>query len=101
MTWLEGLKKDTPKLRNAHLRKCLSLAQVREDTVSVIAIQKILRVESIRHLWWSIRWAANPTRVGAVTWLTVPYRAGDTLYATKEGVKTQGAAAIEMWYKVA
>ncbi len=26
MTWLEGLKKDAPKLGNAHLRKCLSLA---------------------------------------------------------------------------
>ncbi len=63
MTWLEGLKKDAPKLQNAHLRKCLSLAQVREDTVLVIAIQKILRVES------------------TVTWLTVPHPAGDTLYA--------------------
>jgi hypothetical protein len=26
MTWLEGLKKDAPKLRNAPLRKCLSSA---------------------------------------------------------------------------
>jgi hypothetical protein len=33
MTWLEGLKKDAPKLRNAYLCKCLSLAQVREDIV--------------------------------------------------------------------
>ena len=38
MTWLEGLKKDAPKLWNAHLCKCLSSAQVREDTALVIAI---------------------------------------------------------------
>jgi hypothetical protein len=44
MTWLEGLKKDARKLRNAYLRERLSLAQVRKDTVFVIAIQKILHV---------------------------------------------------------
>jgi hypothetical protein len=48
MTWLEGLKKDVPKLRNKHLQEWLSSAQVREDTALVIAIQKeILRAESI------------------------------------------------------
>jgi hypothetical protein len=31
----------------------------------------------------------------------VPHPAGDTLYATKEGVESQGAAAIETRYKVA
>jgi hypothetical protein len=31
----------------------------------------------------------------------VPHPAGDTLYATREGVESQGAAAIEMQYKVA
>jgi hypothetical protein len=101
MNWLEGLKKDAPKLRNAHLRKCLSSAQVRENTALVIAIQKILCAESIRCRWQSIQQAANPTRGGTVTWLTVPHPAGDTLYATREGVESQGAAAIEMWYKVA
>jgi hypothetical protein len=101
ITWLEGLKKDAPKLRNAHLHKCLSSAQVSEDTALVIAIQKILHAESIRRHWHSIRWAANPTRVGAVTWLTVPHPAGDTLYATREGVESQGTAAIETQYKVA
>jgi hypothetical protein len=54
MTWLEGLKKDVPKLWNAHLSQCLSLAQVREDTALVIAIQKILCAVSIRHCWRSI-----------------------------------------------
>jgi hypothetical protein len=54
MTWLEGLKKDAPKLRNAHLRECLSSAQVREDTALVIAIQKIFREESICHRCWLI-----------------------------------------------
>jgi hypothetical protein len=67
----------------------------------VIAIQKILHAESIRRHWRSIRWAANPTRGGTVTWLTVPHPAGDTLYATREGVESQGVAAIETWYKVA
>jgi hypothetical protein len=69
--------------------------------VSVIAIQKILCAESIRHCWWSVRQAANPNRGGAVTWLTVPHPAGDTLYATRQGVESQGVAAIETWYKVA
>jgi hypothetical protein len=31
----------------------------------------------------------------------VPHPAGDTLYATREGVESQGAAAIETRYKVA
>jgi hypothetical protein len=101
MTWLEGLKKDAPKLRNAHLRECLSLAQVREDTALVIAIQKILHAKSIHRRWQLIRRAANPSRGGAVTWLTVPHPAGDTLYDTREGVESQGEAAIEMRYKVA
>jgi hypothetical protein len=101
MSWLEGLKKNAPKLRNAHLCKCLSSAQVREDTASVIAIQKILHAESIHHCWRSIRWAANPTRGGTVTQLAVPHPAGDTLYATREGVESQGAVAIETRYKVA
>jgi hypothetical protein len=43
----------------------------------------------------------NPNRGGAVTRLTVPHPVGDTLYATREGVESQGAAAIETWYKVA
>jgi hypothetical protein len=94
MTWLEGLKKDTPKLQNAHLRECLSLAQVREDTALVIAIQKILRAGSISCRWRLIQRAANPTRGGAVTPLTVPHPEGDTLYATREGVESQGVAAI-------
>jgi hypothetical protein len=101
MTRLEGLKKDATKLRNAHLHKCLSSAQVREDTALVIAIQKTLHAESIRHHWWLIGRAANSSRGGAVTWLTVPHPAGDILYATREGVESQGAAAIETRYKVA
>jgi hypothetical protein len=44
--------------------------------------------------------AVNPNRGGAVTWLIVPHPAGDTLYATREGVESQGAAAIETRYKV-
>jgi hypothetical protein len=101
MTWLEGLKQDAPKLRNAHLRKCLSSAQVREDTALVIAIQKTLHAESICRHWRLIGRAANSSRGGAVTWLTVPHPAGDILYATREGVESQGAAAIETRYKVA
>jgi hypothetical protein len=101
MTWLEGLKKDAPKLQNAHLCKCLSLARVREDTALVIAIQKILRAKSIRRCWRPMQRAANPTRGGALTQLTVPHPVGDTLYATREGVESQGAAAIETQYKVA
>ncbi len=31
----------------------------------------------------------------------MPHPAGDTLYVTREGVESQGAAAIKMWYKVA
>jgi hypothetical protein len=101
MTRLEGLKKDAPKLRNAHLRECLSSARVREDTALVIVIQKILHAESIHCRWQSVRRAANSTRGGAVTRLTVPHPAGATLYATREGVEFQGAAAIETRYKVA
>jgi hypothetical protein len=67
----------------------------------VIAIQKILCTDSIHHHWRSIQQAANPTRGGAVTQLTVPHPAGDTLYATREGVESQGAAAIETGYKEA
>ncbi len=48
-----------------------------------------------------MQWASNPNRGGAVTWLTVLHPAGDTLYATREGVESQGAAAIEMRCKVA
>jgi hypothetical protein len=88
MTWLEGLKKDATKLWNAHLRECLSLAQVREDTALIIAIQKILRAESICRCWRLIRWAANPTKGGAVTRPTVPHPEGNTLYATREGVES-------------
>ncbi len=80
MTRLEGLKKEKPRLWNVHLRECLSSAQVREDTASVIAIQKILHAESIRHHWRSVRRAANPNRWGAVTRLTVSHPEGDTLY---------------------
>jgi hypothetical protein len=101
MTWLEGLKKDAPKLRNAHLMECLSLVRVREDSASVIAIQKILHTESICHRWRSVQRAANPNRDGAVTRLTVPHPAGDTLYTRREGVESQGVAAIETRYKVA
>ncbi len=60
-----------------------------------IAIQKILRAESIHRHWQSIQWAANPTRGSTVTWLTVPHPTGDTLYATRKGVESHGAAAIE------
>ncbi len=67
----------------------------------VIAIQKILHAESICCHWRLIPRAANPTRGGAVTQLTVPHPASDTLYATREGVESQGAAAIETRYKVA
>ncbi len=101
MTQLDDLKKDTPKLLNIHLRGRLASAQVREDTASVIAILNILRVESIRHLWWSVPQAVNPNRGGAVTRLEVPHLAEDTLYATREDVGSQGTAAIEMRYKVA
>ncbi len=65
------------------------------------AIQKILRAESIHCCWRSIGGAANPIRGSAVTWLTVPHPAGDTLYTTRKGVESQGAAAIETRYKVA
>jgi hypothetical protein len=44
--------------------------------------------------------AVNPKRRGAVTRLTVPHPAGDTLYGTREGVESQGALAIETRYKV-
>ncbi len=67
----------------------------------VIAIQKVLHAESICRRWRSKGRAANPTRGGAVTWLTVPHLAGDTLYATREGVESQGVAAIKTRYKVA
>jgi hypothetical protein len=101
MMRLEGLKKDMPRLCNVHLRECLSSAQVRDDTASVIAIQKILCAESIHRCWRSVWQAANPNRGGAVTQLTVPHPAGETLYATREGVESQGPVAIERWYKVA
>jgi hypothetical protein len=45
--------------------------------------------------------AANPTCGSAVTRLTVPHLAGDTLYAMREGVESQGAVAIETGYKAA
>jgi hypothetical protein len=48
-----------------------------------------------------VRQAANPNREGAVTWLTVPHPAGGKLYAMREGVESQGVAAIETRYKVA
>jgi hypothetical protein len=44
---------------------------------------------------------SKPIRGGAVTWLTVPHPEGDTLYATREGVESQGVPAIEKQYKVA
>jgi hypothetical protein len=47
MSWLEDLKKDAPKLWNAHLRECLSLAQVREDTASVTAEDSLRRVNPL------------------------------------------------------
>jgi hypothetical protein len=90
-----------PQKGRAQTAEYLSSAGVREDTALVIATQKILRAESIRLHWRSIQWAANPTRGSAVTWLTVSHPAGDILYATREGVESQGAAAIEMRYKVA
>jgi hypothetical protein len=101
MMRLEGLKMDAPRFRNVHLRECLSSACVREYTASVIAIQKILCVESIHRRWQSVRQAANPNMGGAVTQLTVPHPAGDTLYAMREGVESQGAVAIETQYNVA
>jgi hypothetical protein len=76
-------------------------SSVREDTASVTTIQKILHAESIRRLQRSVRQAVNPNRGGAVPRLTVPHLAGDTLYAMREGVESQGAAAIETRYKVA
>jgi hypothetical protein len=45
--------------------------------------------------------AVNLNRGGNVTPLKVPHSAGDTLYATREGVESQGWAAIETKYKVA
>ncbi len=69
--------------------------------MSVIAIQKILRAESICRRWRSVWQAVNPDRGGAVTRLTVPHPAGDTLYATRQGVESQGEGAIEIPYKVA
>ncbi len=48
-----------------------------------------------------MRWVVNPNRGGAVTQLTMPHPAGDTLYATRESVEYQGVAAIETRYKVA
>jgi hypothetical protein len=101
MTQLDVLKKDAPKLWNVHLRECLSSAQVGEDTASVIAIQKILCAESICHCWHSVRRAANPNRGGTVTWLTVPHPAGDTIYAMRKGVESQGVVAIVRRYKMA
>ncbi len=38
----------------------------------------------------------NPNRGGAVAQLKVPHPAGVTLYATREGVESQGVAAIEV-----
>jgi hypothetical protein len=58
-------------------------------------------VESIRRRWRFVQRAPNPNRGSAVEWLTVSHPAGDTLYATREGVESQGAAAINTWYKVA
>jgi hypothetical protein len=69
--------------------------------VLIIAIQKILHAESIHHHWRLIRRTANPTRGSAVTRLTVPHPAGDTLYAMREGVESQVAAAIKTRYRVA
>jgi hypothetical protein len=48
-----------------------------------------------------VRRAVNPNRGGTDTRLTLPHPAGDTVYATKEGVESQGAAANETRYKVA
>jgi hypothetical protein len=48
-----------------------------------------------------VQQAVNPNRGGAVTQLTVPHQAGDTLYAMREGVESQEATTIERWYKVA
>ncbi len=59
MTQLDDPKKDAPRLQNVHLRECLSLAQVREDTASIIAIQKILCAESIRCRWRSVQEAQS------------------------------------------
>jgi hypothetical protein len=101
MTQLDDLKKDALRLWNIYLRECLFSAQVREDTASIIAIQKILCAELICCRWRSVWRATNPNREGAVTRLTVPHPSGDTLYATREGVESQGAAAIEIRYKVA
>jgi hypothetical protein len=101
MMQLDDLKKEVPKLQNVHLRECLSLVQVREDTASVIAIQKILRAESIHCHRRSVRRAVNPKRGGTVTRLTVSHPTCDTLYGTRVGVESQGALAIETRYKVA
>jgi hypothetical protein len=45
--------------------------------------------------------AATANRGGPVTQLTVPHPAGETLYAMREGIESQGAAGIETRYKVA
>ncbi len=47
-----------------------------------------------------MRWTVHLNRGDSVTWLTLPHPAGDKLYATREGAESQGAGAIETWYKV-
>jgi hypothetical protein len=99
MTQLDNLKKDAPKLRNFHLRE--ALAQAREDTASVIAIQMTLCAEPIRCWWRSVQQTVNTNRGGTVTQLKVSHTAGDILYAMREGVESQGAVAIKTQYNVA
>jgi hypothetical protein len=93
--WLDDLKKDAPKLQHDHLWECLALAYAREDTASVISIQKILCAESMCYRWQTVGRAENLNRGCAVTQLKMSHAAGDTLYATREGLETQGAVAIK------
>jgi len=73
----------------------------RDDTPAIKTIQNILRTESIRRRWRSIRRTVNPNRGGAVARLKVPHESGDILYSTQEGVEREAAEAIAARYKVA
>ena len=96
---LADLKKIAPQLRKDHMRACLVSARDRDDTPAIKALQNILRTESIRRRWRSIRHTVNPNRGGAVARLKVPHESGDILYSTRDGVEWQAAEAIAARYK--
>jgi hypothetical protein len=79
----------------------MASAQDREDKLAIKTIQNILKMESIRRCWRSIRLMINPNRGGAVGRLKVPHESGDILYSTRDGVKRQAAEGIATRYKVA